>query len=181
MELWKYESAAAIERLKKLIACIAIRRPSTIDLPERTDQVHYLDFSPAERNRYEEVRAPTVELLDRAIESGTWQSSSYLNALQGINALRIICNLSVTARVPLLPGSLAAEAIKDDSWEPHVAQQAFEEPAIAGKTVCTRYLVDVRLIDYGNIDLDEDHPLFRGAPLGVFLYTPRPQEEVYIS
>jgi SWI/SNF-related matrix-associated actin-dependent regulator of chromatin subfamily A3 len=159
VQLWKHESAAAIERLKKLIACIAIRRSSsTIDLPERTDQVHYLDFSPAERDRYEEVRAPTVELLDQAIESGTWQSSLYLHALQGINALRIICNLGVTARVPLLPGSHTAEAIKDDCWEPHAAQQAFEGLVIAGKTVCTKCSVDVRLIDYGNIDLDEDQP-----------------------
>lgn len=159
VQIWKDQPAAAIGRLKKLITCIAIRRSSsTIDLPERIDEVHYLNFNPAERIKYEEVRAPTVKLLDQAIESGTWQSSSYLNALQGINALRMICNLGVTTRAPVSQGLLPAEAINADSWEPQDAQQAFEGLVIAGKTVCTKCSLDIRLLEYGTIDLDEDRP-----------------------
>ena len=60
--LWKTKSEeSAVERLKNLINSICIRRStSTLDLPERTDTIHYLNFLPKERAKYDAARRPST-------------------------------------------------------------------------------------------------------------------------
>lgn len=66
-----------------------------ISLPTHVDQIHRLGFSPAEREMYDAAKARTADMLDDAISSGSTRRGLYLNALQWLNALRLICNHGV--------------------------------------------------------------------------------------
>ena len=92
--VWKKgKPKEALERLKRLMQCLLLRRAkSTINIPPRTDLVCALEFRPEERKLYDTVHQAAVQRVQEAILQVTG-SSSYLNALQQIDALRRICNV----------------------------------------------------------------------------------------
>jgi SNF2 family DNA or RNA helicase len=98
-QLWKSGSeAAAADRLKKIIHCISLRRSSsTITLPKRTDEVHRLQFSRAERKEYDKIQANTLFHLNTASSVGTSAAKQFFHVLKQINSLRQICNLGLLA------------------------------------------------------------------------------------
>ncbi|OCL02270.1 hypothetical protein AOQ84DRAFT_382836 [Glonium stellatum] len=80
---------AVIERLKKLVKILTLRRSkATIQLPERLDHIQYLDFSVAELVRYRDIEAPIVDMLDATLEHEGQSTGIYLHALSKINTLR---------------------------------------------------------------------------------------------
>src|SRR5205823_1146518 len=93
---WKTGFATqGIARLKAVVNLITLRRSkATIYLPSRRDEVHYLEFSDAEKGVYEATRARTIQRLDNALKMQ--KTSAYFSVLQWINALRLICNHGVT-------------------------------------------------------------------------------------
>ncbi|KAH8590621.1 SNF2 family N-terminal domain-containing protein [Bisporella sp. PMI_857] len=91
-------NAQGFLRLKSLVRAITIRRTkAVIQLPPRIDEVHHLNFAPAERDKYEAAKIQSRALLEEAISSGN-QSSKTFNALWLLNNLRLICNHGLLAQ-----------------------------------------------------------------------------------
>lgn len=83
----------AIERLKKLLKFTMLRRPSTIvTLPPREDCVVFINFDAEEERNYLQAKERTVNYFNSILASGQ-SSGGYMNALEKINALRMVCNL----------------------------------------------------------------------------------------
>ncbi|PHH86173.1 hypothetical protein CDD83_10629 [Cordyceps sp. RAO-2017] len=95
--LWKSgEDAKAVMRLKRLAACLLLRRArGTICLPPRQDLRCPVEFSRGERILYDELRDKAIARLDEALEqdSELAMSGVYVNVLQQIESLRLFCNL----------------------------------------------------------------------------------------
>lgn len=78
-----------------------LRRPkATISLPARRDLRFPVDFTSYERKAYENVREQAISRIDEALHSGSEASkgSAYINVLQQIEALRLICDMGVHYR-----------------------------------------------------------------------------------
>jgi SWI/SNF-related matrix-associated actin-dependent regulator of chromatin subfamily A3 len=85
-------------RLKTLVRAITISRTkAVVQLPPRVDEVHHLNFTPAEREKYEAAKTQSRALLDEAISSAN-QCGKTFNALCLLNNLRLICNHGLLAR-----------------------------------------------------------------------------------
>ena len=110
-----------------------------IELPERVDKVQEVTLNPQEEHMYEKVKAFATSLLDEAISTHTTDNKSYLNALQRINSLRMICNLGVGYRGP-------SKAVQSEmSWDEQSAQKAFEHMESAGAAICFSCSLDLGL------------------------------------
>lgn len=110
-------------RLKTLVRAITISRTkAVVKLPSRIDEIHHLDFSPAEREKYDAAKTQSRVLLEEAISSGN-QGGKTFNALWLLNILRLICNhgllaqSSVESKIPQAPRSLGG-------WSPGEASDS---------------------------------------------------------
>ncbi|KAJ8128622.1 hypothetical protein O1611_g5012 [Lasiodiplodia mahajangana] len=113
---WKSgEDEDAVKRLKRLSACLLLRRPkAAIDLPPRRDLVCKVDFTLEEREAYDKIRHQTITNLDEAFGNNTSPSRShvYVNVLQQIESLRLFSNLGLhylSRHTKLSPKSLEPE------------------------------------------------------------------------
>jgi hypothetical protein len=134
-QLWKTGNIEeATKRLKRLLCCILLRRAkTTISLPQRHDTVCPLDFSDEERSIYDKAKGEALRLVNEALMSGGNEAPrGYVNALQRINTLRMLCNLG-THRRPSHNSSRCASPIQD--WSA-IAQQASNILAEFGDLVC---------------------------------------------
>lgn len=97
--LWKAgEDEEAVKRLKRLSRCLILRRAKrTIQLPPRHDVKCPVDFSKPERALYENIRQQTITRIDDALAHDTelTRSGAYVNFLQQIESMRLVCNLGV--------------------------------------------------------------------------------------
>ncbi|KAF7954691.1 hypothetical protein EAE96_005810 [Botrytis aclada] len=115
--------AKGLLRLKTLVRAITISRTKTvIDLPSRVDEIHHLNFTSAEKEKYEAEKVRAKVLLERAISSGN-QNGKTFNVLSLLNRLRLICN----------HGLLQLTATKD-----HMVSQGSE--VVACCSMCGDYL-----------------------------------------
>ncbi|KAH6714003.1 SNF2 family N-terminal domain-containing protein [Leptodontidium sp. MPI-SDFR-AT-0119] len=79
-------------RLKTLVRAITIARTkAVVDLPQRRNFIHHLDFTTAEQQMHEDAKQQTVALLRDAVSSFN-QARTAFNALQRLNTLRLICS-----------------------------------------------------------------------------------------
>lgn len=125
----------AVKRLKRLAGCLVLRRPrKVVQLPPRHDHTVYVEFNSEERVLYEQVRMQAITHLDQ-MESAQRGSShvdlksapiSFVNVLQQIEAMRMVCNLGL-----LYPSRHdSVEKAQNDilhganDWN-HTAQRAF--------------------------------------------------------
>ncbi|KAK3497860.1 SNF2 family N-terminal domain-containing protein [Neurospora hispaniola] len=125
--LWKNGQAnEALKRLKRLAGCLILRRPSTtIQLPERRDLQCPLEFSPAERELYQDIRTRAIERLDEflyADNADTVRPPSYVNVLQQIEEMRMVCNLGLCYRSR--HDFAAQDPSADTAWNSAIAQRA---------------------------------------------------------
>ncbi|KAK1514106.1 DNA repair protein rad5 [Colletotrichum costaricense] len=93
--------------LKKILGYVMLRRSQdTITLPERQDHRRHLYLSSQEQRMYDAVKIKTIEFIDNALASHRGKDS-YSNALEKINALRLVCELGCfqkpTSSTRLLP------------------------------------------------------------------------------
>ncbi|KAL7792443.1 SNF2 family N-terminal domain-containing protein [Trichoderma ceciliae] len=134
-QLWKTGNVEeALTRLKRLLSCITLRRPPwTIDLPPRHDLVFPLNFSDQELKIYEETKAHAVRRIEEALFASSEVSSTYANALQQINSLRMICNLGIHYQPPREKRNVNASASED--WDNH-AQRTFDSRREFGDIFC---------------------------------------------
>lgn len=85
-------------RLKYLSGCLVLRRPrKTISLPARRDRLYAVQLTASERQAYDTVRERAISRIDEALQSGSEASkgSAYVNVLQQIEALRLICDMGL--------------------------------------------------------------------------------------
>jgi SNF2 family DNA or RNA helicase len=135
--LWKSgEDEEASKRLKYLSACILLRRPkATINLPTRRDMTCAVDFSREERAAYDEVREQTITKIDEALHNSSEASRAgvYVNVLQQIESLRLICDLGLHYHTR--GNRIAQSSSASEEWAA-AAQQAFNVQRELSPIVC---------------------------------------------
>ena len=115
--------------IRSMLASICLRRPkNAIDLPERTDRIHKVDFAVDESIHYNSMSAYVTGCLQDEI--GPPLLGTYANVLTKINALRQICNLG-TFYQGQLSGSVGL------GNQGTAAQFLFEGMLSAGLAICT--------------------------------------------
>ena len=134
---WKRSDPDCIPKLKMLVNCTVLcRDKATINLPPRSDEIYYLDLSHEEGKVYNAAKTRTTELLNSVIAEQHTQKGAYLNALQWLNDLRLICNHGVQhkARTRNNHNEIIGEG--SIAWNRNIAQDAFVTMIAAGSAVC---------------------------------------------
>ncbi|KAK5627398.1 hypothetical protein RRF57_003113 [Xylaria bambusicola] len=136
---WKSgKDEEAVNRLKRLSACLLLRRPKgAIDLPARRDLQRPVCFSQEERETYERIRQQTTISIDEASGTDTARSRSliYVNVLQRIESLRLFCNLGLHYRSKLSKPSSAST--EPEQWSAK-AQRMFSLQRQINLILCTQ-------------------------------------------
>lgn len=89
---WRWGDERGFTRLKTLVRAITIARTkAVVDLPERQNFIHHLDFSANELSLHEDAKWQTAALLHETV-STSGQARAAFNALQRLNTLRLICS-----------------------------------------------------------------------------------------
>ena len=93
LDSWRARSdPSSLAKLKLLINCLSLGRPkTTIDLPPRQDDTKRLRFNDVEQAHYDSVRAAARGQLNE-IDQRAGHGAAFMNALQMVNRLRVICN-----------------------------------------------------------------------------------------
>ncbi|OPB38875.1 alpha-1,6-mannosyltransferase subunit [Trichoderma guizhouense] len=136
---WKSgKDEEAVRRLKHLSTCLLLRRPkATINLPQRRDVRCPVDFSREERALYDEIREQAVSKIEEVLQNSSEASraSGYVNVLQRIESLRLVCDLGLYyhSRHQNLQ-NLMAEA---NDWA-SVAQETFNVQRGMGPMFCAQ-------------------------------------------
>ncbi|KAG7404212.1 Helicase-like transcription factor [Fusarium oxysporum f. sp. rapae] len=123
--LWKSGNAEkAVQRLKRIASCLLLRRPKdVIQLPPIHNLQLQVEFTTAERQLYEDVRLQVLSQLNDSAPASfkSLQPNFFINILQKIEAMRMICNLGLHYHMrhekPSFQGSV-------DDWQSE-AQKAF--------------------------------------------------------
>lgn len=134
--LWKSgEYQEAIKRLKSLSKCLLLRRDKgTISLPSRRDLQCPVDFRPEERALYNKLRQQAIISIDDVLkrDSESSNSGAYVNVLQQIESLRLVCNLGLhySSR-----HTKTSQTLQVDDWL-GLAQSTFNMQRDMGPIVC---------------------------------------------
>ncbi|KAL7917884.1 SNF2 family N-terminal domain-containing protein [Trichoderma austrokoningii] len=135
--LWKEGNAdEALKRLKKLAAYLILRRTqNTIQLPLRRDLQCAVEFTEGERVVYEEIRNTTIARIDDILydSSDDARPLEYINVLQQIEAMRMVCNLGLHYHGRRKLGAVAQKKL--DNWTTD-AQQTFNLQGEIGGMQC---------------------------------------------
>ncbi|KAF5716210.1 alpha-1 6-mannosyltransferase subunit [Fusarium mundagurra] len=123
--LWKSgNDEKAVQRLKRITSCLLLRRPKTvIQLPPIHNLQLQVEFSTAERKLYEDVRLQVLSQLNDSVPASfkSLQPNFFINILQKIEAMRMICNLGLHYHLRHEKPSFQESA---DDWQSE-AQKAF--------------------------------------------------------
>jgi len=158
--LWKGDDAEeAVKRLKRLSRCLILRRAKkTIDLPPRRDVKCPVNFNKAERALYESIRQQTISKFDDALlhDGELSKSGAYVNFLQQIESMRLVCNLGLHYHTRHEKGSSQVQT----DW-PATAQKAFNIQREMETVVCSQCSSTLEMTE-GLLDdtLLQDSPLF---------------------
>ncbi|KAK8109244.1 hypothetical protein PG984_015045, partial [Apiospora sp. TS-2023a] len=125
------EALKAVERLRKLLSAIMLRRSDKQNmLSERTNVKRVLRFNEQELEHYDKARGNALAIIDEVLDS-EGPGNSYANALQKINALRIICNNGKRSS-DLIHDMERSENILETAWNPSVAQKTLARFPLLG-------------------------------------------------
>ncbi|KAI0600378.1 SNF2 family N-terminal domain-containing protein [Biscogniauxia sp. FL1348] len=117
--MWKSGDVdEAVKRLKRLSGCLLLRRPKDIiQLPPRRDLRYSVNFTPEERELYNDIRMKTIEHLDEALgrRGDPTNPASFVNVLQRIEAMRMVCNLGLS--YPYRHEISTRDAPGTDNWQ----------------------------------------------------------------
>jgi SWI/SNF-related matrix-associated actin-dependent regulator of chromatin subfamily A3 len=145
VRVWKLEDETlALDRLKRLFQCIAIRRHRhSINLPDRTDLRKYVDLNDEERTAYRQIESPIVDMIDNALRRDMQEPGTYMHALLKINSLRKFCNIGLESNAsnlgwksPLLGGVTHGSEL----------QAIFDDLLSSGQAACALCNSDVRFV-----------------------------------
>ena len=120
------------------------RTKAVVDLPERQNFIHHLDFSTNELSLHEDAKKQTAALLHEAV-STSGQARAAFNALQRLNTLRLICShgelaqfyLSIKERVEPLNSPCVEAYLNAD------CNDGVLENLIGGRYTCSQCGLDL--------------------------------------
>ena len=143
--------------IRSMLASICLRRSKkAIELPERIDRIHKVDFAEHESRHYKSSSAYVSGCLQEEVKHPLL--GTYANVLAKINALRQICNLG-TVYQGHLPGPIS---LGDRGT---ATQFLFEGMLSAGSAICTRCNSDLAKGDGSVIsDTNESDAFVSGQP-----------------
>lgn len=145
-----------LARLKKLVNYMSLcRTKSVVNLPNREDEIHSLDFSPSERKLYEAAKIRTRQKLDDALAVNPLQPGGYVNALQWLNQLRLICNHGHMQGKKSDENVLARVPEQDGSWDKETAQTVFDSLVTAGAASCSVCMEEIAEATFDSTSMDE--------------------------
>lgn len=144
--LWRSgQDEEAVNRLRRLSGCLILRRSKRIlKLPPRHDRTWAVDITLDERNLYNEVKEQAIMTLNEALNhnDGTSRTrgASFVNALQRIEAMRMVCNLGLRYHdrhtLSRLSKGKEPEYMRPISTWGSSAQQAFDMQRSIGPIQC---------------------------------------------
>ena len=107
-----------------------------VQLPPRVDEIHHLEFTQAERKKYEAAKYQSRAMLEEAISSGS-QGGKTFNALWLLNILRLICNHGLLAQSTLekKPSQISQSSLRD--WSLGGTSGSFYSNILGGATSCS--------------------------------------------
>ena len=119
--LLKTDEKSALENLKKLFNCVALRRTKNavadqLQLTPRVDKVQEIEFSPQERSQYEALKR-SLSCFFHSSEAEADKNESNGNVLQTITRLRRFCDHGLD----LLPSEIRM-VLKSSANEKEIAQ-----------------------------------------------------------
>ena len=132
VQRWKATSDPdSVAKLKTLVNCLSLRRPkTTIELPPRKDNLVDLQFNEHEWEHYRRARSKALDTFKNAGEQNT--GPAFLNALQWINELRLICNHGTMK----MKGD--TQIVEEPSaWSMREAQIRFDQLEAVGLATCS--------------------------------------------
>ncbi len=102
---WKrYSDPFVLDRLRALVRFITLRRSKEVlHLMPRKDHVRRLQFSPSERELYDNIRTRTSDAFPELLNPQAATKPNYFDALAWIDKLRKICNHGLIMERLLLP------------------------------------------------------------------------------
>ena len=143
--------------IRSMLASICLRRSKkAIDLPERIDRIHKVDFATHESTHYNSSSAYVSGCLQDEVKYPLL--GMYANVLAKINALRQICNLGTDYQINL-PGPIGL------ANRGTATQFLFEGMLSAGSAICTRCNSDLARGDGSTFsDINDSDPFVTGQP-----------------
>jgi SWI/SNF-related matrix-associated actin-dependent regulator of chromatin subfamily A3 len=140
---WQRGDPQGFLRLKTLVRNITISRTkAVVHLPTRIDEIHHLDFSIEERQKYECAKQETVALLEAAISSRSERTRT-CNALERLNFLRLICNHGLLTQARQL---LRRDRTPEDvliRWTETTVEETFPDSSWISTNSCSNCGVDI--------------------------------------
>ncbi|KAK4113157.1 hypothetical protein N656DRAFT_797686 [Canariomyces notabilis] len=128
----------AVKRLKRLAGCLLLRRSKgIISLPARHDLKSPVELSCAERELYESIRTQAQSQIDEALVESSYslKPHSFVNVLQQIEAMRIVCNLGLHYHTRQAIEAKLQINTDDSNWN-RLAQRAFDVCRGLGQLQC---------------------------------------------
>lgn len=157
--LWKSgEDEEAVKRLKRVAKCLVLRRAKhTIDLPPRHDRKCAVDFSKAEKALYDSIRQQTISKIDDALQHESEFSTSgiYVNFLQQIETMRLVCDLGLHYQ-----SRHDKKTTQDASDWSNLAQEMFNIQRGMEPIVCSQCSTSLDLTGTYQEDTANEPPLF---------------------
>ena len=153
-ERWKAKSDPdAVAKLKTLVNCISLRRPkTTITLLDRQDEITELEFNEEEQQTYQAVKIKTKHKIDSVGQ--TTGGATFLNALQWVNELRLICNHGTTSKAIQ---ELEKVDTFERAWSQQDAQAQFDQLDDVGLAKCSNPNCCQDLTSSLSSESDTDH------------------------
>lgn len=135
---WLKSEARDASRMKKLVNCVSLcRTKAVIELPKRKDITTLLHFSLEEQRYYDQVREGTIRRIDEALSNNPIKCGQYVNVLQWLNELRLICNHGLAHKKREGIKSNTSNAADTQAWNKSIANKAFETIESAGEASCS--------------------------------------------
>lgn len=128
----------AATRLQRLSSCLLLRRPkATVKLPSRHNKLFPVEFTPLEREGYDQLKSRTATAIEEALQQGhtLGRSGAYGNILRQIESLRLFCGLGLHYNSRHDDRSLPSRPAAP--WEA-VAQETFKMQLKMGSVQCSQ-------------------------------------------
>lgn len=140
---WLRSEERDITRIRKLISRVSLSRTkAVINLPKREDFTHILKFTAKEQEYYNQIQRNTIQKIDEALAHQPLQPREYLNTLQWLNELRLVCNHGlIHSRKHLESNANATQ--QEGPWNLKIATESFETLAKAGQALCRLCLANL--------------------------------------
>lgn len=152
---WKEKSDPnCVAKLKTLVNCLSLRRPkTTIELPPRRDETTYLNFSDQEMEYYNRVKSTVLHTISSV--NDTTSSARFINALQWVNELRLICNHGTTNQKAVR--ELEGLKVTRPGWSEEEAQKRFDQLDLVGLAKCSNPECNQDLSSALSSETDREH------------------------